>query len=325
MASSMGESWGQDQAFLVRAVHDFLGSTASDITFRRLPGNTEGTATAMASAPSTAVVLPKVEVWVGGALLLHLVVKPCSLRERVALALLDGVEAVPRAHVEDTSAEQTMNVVMVDAGQSMLMADERGKQLAATALSEVHARFLGRDHQLSELPALTSDYLRGFILSASWRTVWATSMQDERFQDVFGAWVAPLEDSAAQLADDLLHFSQRLQLNTLTHTNLSSQRIVENDGRALILSWSQARRAPLFLDLGETFDTAASAQIYREALAVKGWVFADDVFSKGHLLARRFAGLRQLPFRLHSWARNPQQELAMMERTLAKASGVLAE
>lgn len=211
---------------------------------------------------------------------------------------------------------------MLESGEVLLGFDDRSRRMAAEALSEVHARFLGWETQLSAVPSLTEQYLQDFIVSRCWRGTWTTACGDERFVGVFRSWIGSVEASAARLPSDLLAFSQRFQLNTLTHTDIHHGRIMDDGDRALIIDWSQARCAPLFLDLGDTFDIVESGWIYRDALAARGCVFDDDVFSRGHLLARRFAGVRYLAYGLQSWLDLPQEwNRTGLERTLAMAAG----
>ena len=214
-------------------------------------------------------------------------------------------------------------VVMLDPGQSLLGADGRSQRLAAEALSEVHARFMGRDAQLSALPPLTTEYVEDVIVSGCWRETWTSACGDQRFQNAFTSWIEPVELSASRLASDVLAFSERLQLNTLTHTDVHRGRLVDGGDRALILDWSQSRCALLFLDLGDTFDSVESGWVYRDALAARGWVFDDDVFGRGHRLARRFAGIRYLAHWLKAWLATPQEwNRAGLQRTLAMAAGM---
>lgn len=300
-----------DAGFLTRATTRFLGRSPSSMTFTSLPGSV-GTS-ALSGRPF--------EVEVDGTRLLRVTIRSCPRAERVVLALLDGCRAVPRVHIEETFLDQALDVVVEETSRSLLGVDDRSKRLAAEALSEVHARYLGREAQLSAVPPLTEPYLRDFIVSACWRESWTSSCRDERFMDAFGSWTAPVEASAAYLPADLLRFSHRLQLNTLTHTDVHYGRIIDDGDRAVIADWSQARCAPLFLDLGDTFNTVESGWIYRDALAAKGCIFSDDVFSRGHLLARRFAGIRYLPFWLQSWLEKPQEwNRAGLQRTLAMAA-----
>lgn len=134
-----------------------------------------------------------------------------------------------------------------------------------------------------------------------------TSVRDERFQAAFGSWQKPVEESAARLAGDLTGFADRLQLNTLVHTDIFPGQILGQEGRALIINWGQARRAPLFLDLGVTFDTIEAGWVYRDALADRGVFIDDDVFRRGHQLGRRFADIRYLRFWLNAWRAHPQE------------------
>ena len=315
MTASMGERVGTVE-LLARAVAHLLGTSSPVATFHMVPADAENSATSVR----------RYEVEVGGAERIRVVVKACSLRERIVLALLDGAEAVPRAFVEDTSSDRTVDVVMMDAGDSASGLDGRAKRLAAEALSEVHVRFLGRDAELSRLPGLTEEYLRDVIVSGCWRRAWVTSLADQRFQHEFGSWVPSVEASAADLPVDLLSFSHRLQLNTLAHTDIRPERLRDVGERALVLGWREARCAPLFLDVGNIFDTQTSGWIYRDALAARGVLFDDDVFSRGHLLARRFAGIRYLRFRLASWLAAPGElSRDRLQRTLAMAAGTTSD
>jgi hypothetical protein len=236
-------------------------------------------------------------------------------------ALLEGLHAVPRAHVEQTSHGQAFELVEPDQGEPLTGTDDRSKRLVAEALSEVHAQFLGRDVKLTGLPSLTEQYLQDVV--RSWGSSWTAARNVRRFEESFQRWVWPVEASAIRLTSDLLAFSEGLQLNTLTHTDVHSGRLLDVGDRVQITDWSQARCAPLFLDLGDTFDTVESGWIYRDALAARGCMFDDDVFGRGHLLGRRFAGVRYLQHWLEAWLTTPQDgNRAGLERTLAMAAGI---
>lgn len=140
---------GSGAAFVARASAYLLGVPESELRFRHLP-DIAGTRRGL---------VRDVEVGTAAGRLVRLAIKPCSLKERIALALLDGLDAVPRVFVDDTLTDQPMDVVVIDAGTTWVGSDARGQPLAAVALSEVHARFLGHDGQLSVLPPLTEEYL----------------------------------------------------------------------------------------------------------------------------------------------------------------------
>ena len=132
-----------------------------------------------------------------------------------------------------------------------------------------------------------------------------------------------MEASAYTLADDLLAFEARTDLATLAHTDIYHGHVFEQAGRALVIDWGQARYGTLFLDLGDTFDTPEAGQLYREALAERGVRLDDNTFRTGHLLARRFAGVRYLWWWLESWRQEPQTwNRDGLERTLAMAAGI---
>ena len=262
------------------------------------------------------------EVARGDGTTLRLVTKPCGLTERRTLAALDGLDAVPRAFVPDTSRDEILEVLMTDAGETLLGWGLDAKQRAAEALSEVHARHLGRQSVLAWLPRLDRAYLDGFIVDRCWRGAWDGALGDERFTAAFGRWVDAVEASARTLAVDLITFEAGAKANTLAHTDVYHGHVFEHGGRAVVIDWGQARYAPLFLDLGDTFDTPEAARVYRAALAARGVRLDDEVFGEGHRLARRFAGVRYVWWWLESWRRDPQDwNRAGLERTVRMAAG----
>ena len=223
---------------------------------------------------------------------LRLVTKPCGLAERRTLNALDGLAAVPRAFVPD-------------AGETLPGFDPDAQRRAAEALAEVHARFLGRRRELAWLPELERSYVNEFIVAWCWRRTWDGALEDEQFITMFGDRVGAVERSVRPLAAGLLAFAARAEVDTLAHTDVYYGHVFEQAGRALVIDWGQARYAPLFLDLGNTFDTPEGARRYREALAGWGVRLDDGVFRDGHLLARCFAGVRYLWW-LASWRAEPQ-------------------
>lgn len=268
------------------------------------------------------VPVARFEVVVGSCKTVRLVTKPCGLTERRTLAALDGLAPVPRAFVPDTALDELQTVVMTDAGETLLAFDPSAKRRAAQALSEVHARFLGRSEDLPWLPRLDHPYLDEFIVAWCWRRAWDEALTDERFTTTFGKYTEAVEASAHTLAGDLLAFEARANVNTLAHTDVYHGHVFDQSGRAVVIDWGQARYAPLFLDLGDTFDTPEAAHTYREALAARGVELGDRVFQEGHLLARRFAGLRYLWWWLASWRGEPQGwSREGLERTLKMAAG----
>ncbi len=139
-----------------------------------------------------------------------------------------------------------------------------------------------------------------------WRPAWQEARLDPRFTAAFGAHVEAVEASALGLADDLLAFAAGAGVDTLAHTDVYYGHIFERAGGASVIDWGQARFAPLFLDLGDTFDTPEAAGVYRAALAARGVTLDDAVFAQGHRLARRFAGVRYVWWWLASWRAGPQ-------------------
>ena len=124
------------------------------------------------------------------------------------------------------------------------------------------------------------------------------------------------------LAADLLTFSTQTDLLTLAHTDVYYGHIFQQGGRVTVIDWGQTRYAPLILDLGDTFDTAEAAQLYRAALAARGIVLDDATYQAGHRLARRFAGIRYVWWWLESWQQHPQDwNRAGLERMLGMAAG----
>ncbi|HEX8509815.1 MAG TPA: hypothetical protein VF635_10025 [Propionibacteriaceae bacterium] len=274
MTGNVAEQRYVDQGLLARAVAHLAGPDATVLAVRTLPIN----------AGVSGVAVRRLAVQVAAAGVLHVVVKPCSRQERVTLALLDGLRSVPRVFVDETSRAALEDVVMLDAGETLLGFDERAKRLAALALSEVHARFLGRHQELAALAPLTQDYLEEFIVAGCWRPAWQRAVTDDYHGHVF-----------------------------------------DTGDRAVVIDWGQARRAPLFLDLGDTFDTPVSGRIYQQALAARGVLLGDDVFSRGHGLSLRFAGIRYLWWWLDSWLADPQDwNRSGLVRTLAMAAGTAA-
>ena len=305
-----GELTASEVALLIRAVSYLVDVPASSVTSIR----------PLVRAELSAVDVRRYDIEVEGALPFRVVVRPCLPAERRVQALLEGVNAVAKAHVEENSDGHSFAWVELDRADSLIGTDVRSKRLVAEALSEVHAQFLGRDAQLTDVPSMTEQYLQDVILS--WCGSWTAARKERRFAVTFERWVRPVEVSASRLPADLLAFSEGLQLNTLTHTDVRRERLLDVGNRVEITGWSQARCAPLFLDLGDTFDTAASGWIYRDALAARGCVFDDDVFSRGHLLARRFAGIRYLAYWLTSWLTSPSdRNRTGLQRTLAMAAG----
>ena len=254
----------------------------------------------------------------------RVVVKPCGLNERRTLARLDGQEGVPGAYVPDLHTDGVAEVVMQDAGETLLGSALADTRAAAQALSAVHARFLGKRGELAWLPELDAAYLEGFIVESCWRPAWQRAQANPDFMREFGSGFAAVEVSVQTLTHDLLHFSAHHELQTLAHTDVYHGHIFRQGQRAVVIDWGQARYAPPFLDLGDTFGTPEAAQLYRTALARRGVLLDDPTFEEGHRLARRFAGVRYLWWWLEAWQQGPQAwNRAGLERLLGMAAGEL--
>ncbi|WP_425147837.1 phosphotransferase [Deinococcus sp.] len=252
----------------------------------------------------------------------RVVVKPCGLKERLTLARLDGGEGVPGAYVPDLHSDEEADVVMEDAGETLLGWTLADREAAARALSAVHAHFMGRRAELAWLPDLDAAYLEGFIVERCWRGTWQRARGNPDFVREFGGWISVVEASVQTLAADLLAFVAQTDVQTLAHTDVYYGHIFRQGERAVVIDWGQARYAPLFLDIGDTFDTAEGAQVYRTALAARGVRLSDSVFETGHRLARRFAGVRYVWWWLESWQRDPQDwNREGLERMLGMAAG----
>lgn len=303
-----------DAALLARAAAHLLGRPSTVTGLRALPIN----------AGVSRVNVRRYEVDMAGSSPLRLVLKPCGRTERRTLAALDGVNGVPRAFVPDTETDDVQDVALEDAGEALLTTGEAGWARAAAALTGVHVRFLGHGHELLWLPRLDAPYLDGFILEQCWRGAWQRALADERFLARFGRFRPRVEASAGHLTRDLLAFEARhgAQVNTLAHTDVYHGHLFERGGDALVIDWGQARYAPFFLDLGDTFGTADGARVYRDALAARGITVPHEVFWTGFALARRFAGLRYVWWWTGAWQRAPQDwNEAGLERMLALAAG----
>ena len=301
-----------NEQLLRDALLHFTGCRPESLNVRALP----------IDAGVSRVPVQRFEVVLDERATMRLVTKPCGLSERRTLAALDGLNAVPRAYVPDTTSNEVQEAFMTDAGETLLGWDLDAKRRAAEALAEVHACFLGRGSELAWMPRLERPYLDEFIVVHCWRRAWDGALEDERFTTTFGGWVNAVGASTRTLTDDLMAFEARANVNTLAHTDVYHGHVFENDGRAVVIDWGQARYAPLFLNLGDTFDTPEAAQVYRNALAACGVDLDDEVFREGHLLARRFAGGRYLWWWLESWRGEPQDwNREGLERTLSMAAG----
>lgn len=305
-----------NEQLLHDALLHFTGRQPKGLNVRALPIN----------AGVSKVPVQRLEVALADGSPVRLVTKPCGLSERRTLTTLNGLNAVPRVFVPDTTSDEVQEVVMTDAGETLLGLDLDAKRRAAEALAEVHARFLGRGSELAWMPCLERPYLEGFIVAHCWRRAWDGALEDERFTTTFGGWVNAVEASTRTLTDDLMTFEARANMNTLAHTDVYYGNVFEQHERAVMIDWGQARYAPLFLDLGDTFNMPEEARVYREALAARSVDLSvdldDEVFREGHLLARRFAGVRYLWWWLESWRGEPQDwNREGLERTLGMAAG----
>src|SRR6266540_5145547 len=66
---------------------------------------------------------------------------------------------------------------------------------------------------------------------------------------------------------------------TLIHADINPSDVLVQDGKPYFIDWQTARWGPLYLDLPHHHCTLAQAELYRRALAARGYAIPPDAFA----------------------------------------------
>ncbi len=171
---------------------------------------------------------------------------------------------------------------------------------AAVALAGIHAANLGKRERLGWLPPADRAYMNGGYVLENWRNMWALTMGDREFADVYGVFEKPL----LQAADLFLHDMETLwtagDTLTLIHGDLHDGNVLVEHGTPYFIDWEQALYGTLYYDL-PNYLTLDQSIIYRDALAERGVTIAHAEFERGYRAASRMIGFKYMGFWLGFW------------------------
>src|SRR5262245_22874254 len=103
-----------------------------------------------------------------------------------------------------------------------------------------------------------------------------------------------VEAAAATIVADMSSLLQDVQAQTLIHADIHPSNVLVQQGTPYFIDWQTARWGPLYLDLPHHHCTLAQAELYRRALAARGYTIPQDTFAARYRVAARYIGLRYM-------------------------------
>jgi hypothetical protein len=242
-----------------------------------------------------------------------LIVKVASRIERRVLDRLQHLSPrhVPFSHTFADDADNAALVCLQDLGSrtrpySLDPIDPVLQRCEAEALAHIH---LAHRHapDLDWLPMADATYV-AWAMEQFFRPTWERARQVSRFRAHFGPVIAAVEHQAATIVAAMTDLHNVTAWRTLVHTDLNPSNVLVWKGAPYLIDWGTAHVGALFLDLPHHFPALAQAEVYRIALAERGWDIDPGTFADAHCLAARYTGLRYLWWALEAWLEDPAAE-----------------
>jgi Phosphotransferase enzyme family len=244
----------------------------------------------------------------------RLVTKSADLRERRVLAWLGAQRQpnVPFCTTLDLTTDGPALVCLQDLGDTRRptslepITDEELRR-EAEGLAAIHRANLGRSKELAWLPRIDRSYVAETVVNGWWRPHWRKMAARDDFREVFGAYLAPVEAAAEQIADEMSPLLRDAACHTLVHTDINPSNVLVQHGTPFYIDWQVAHYGPLYLDLPHHFCTLRQAEHYRRALAAQGNEIPAGSFEERHRVAARVIGFRYMWWTLENWEADPSE------------------
>jgi aminoglycoside phosphotransferase (APT) family kinase protein len=244
----------------------------------------------------------------------RLVSKSAELRERRVLAWLGAQRQpnVPFCATLDLTTDGPALVCLQDVGDtrrptSLEPITDEALQQEAEGLAAIHHANLGRSEELAWLPRIDRSYVSEKVVNGWWRPHWRKMAVRDGFRKVFGAYLAPVEAAAEQIADEMSALLRDADCHTLVHTDINPSNVLVQHGTPFYIDWQVAHYGPLYLDLPHHFCTLRQAEHYRRALAAQGSEIPAGIFEERYRVAARVIGLRYMWWTLENWEADPSE------------------
>jgi hypothetical protein len=243
-----------------------------------------------------------------------LIIKEASRIERKVLDRLQqqSPRHVPFSHTLAPDTDAAGLVCLQDLGgrtrpHSLEPIDPVLQRREADALADIH--LANRDATgLEWLPTADHAYFTWAIEEQFFRPTWKRATQVPRFLDRFGSVIGAVEQQAAAIVAAMTALHDVTAWRTLVHTDINPSNVLVWEGTPYLIDWGAAHVGSLFLDLPHHFPALAQADLYRIALAQRGWAIDRSTFAGAHAIATRYTGLRYLWWALEAWLQDPAAE-----------------
>jgi aminoglycoside phosphotransferase (APT) family kinase protein len=243
-----------------------------------------------------------------------LVTKVATRHEWDTLRYLNAQQQpnVPFAYALDESGGDHLLVCMQDVGDtrrptSLEAITDLELEREAAGLASIHAANFERAATLAWLPTVDRDYLEEMLFQRTWRPAWKQALANPAFVETFRNAIPRVEAAAVTIVDDMVSLLDDAQAQTLIHADINPSNVLVQRGTPYFIDWQTARWGPLYLDLPHHHCTLVQAELYRRALAARGFAIPRDTFAARYRVAARYIGLRYMWWTLEYWLSDPTQ------------------
>jgi Ser/Thr protein kinase RdoA (MazF antagonist) len=219
---------------------------------------------------------------------------------------------VPFAYALDQSDGDQLLACMQDVGDtsrptSLEPITDLELEREAAGLASIHAANFGQATALAWLPKVDRGYLEEMLFVRTWRPAWEQALSSPTFVETFRSAIPRVEAAATTIVDDMASLLEDRQAQTLIHTDINPSNVLVQEGRPHFIDWQTAMWGPLYLDLPHHHCTLTQAELYRRALAARGYAIPPDQFAAHYRIAARYIGLRYMWWTLEYWLSDPTQ------------------
>jgi aminoglycoside/choline kinase family phosphotransferase len=243
-----------------------------------------------------------------------LVTKVVTRREWDALRHLTIQQQpnVPFAYAFDQSDSDQLLACMQDVGDttrptSLEPITDLELEREAAGLASIHAANFAQATALAWLPKVDRGYLEEMLFQRTWRPAWEQALANPGFVETFRGAIPRIEVAAATIVDDMTSLLGDAQAQTLIHADINPSNVLVQQGTPYFIDWQTAMWGPLYLDLPHHHCTLTQAELYRSALAARGYAIPPDQFAAHYRVAARYIGLRYMWWTLEYWLSDPTQ------------------
>ena len=243
-----------------------------------------------------------------------LVTKVATRHEWNVLRYLNAQQQpnVPFATILDESGDDHVLMCMQDVGDttrptSLEPITDLALEREAAGLAAIHAANFEQAATLAWLPRVRAGYLEEMLFQRTWRPAWEQALASPLFVETFRSAIPRVEAASATIMADMSSLLADTQTHTLIHADINPSNVPVQDGKPYFIDWQTARWGPLYLDLPHHHCTLAQAELYRRALAARGYAIPPDAFAAHYRVTARYIGLRYIWWTLEYWLSDSTQ------------------